>query len=370
MVAAASLSVALAPRARAANFFWDTNGVGSGFGGNGAWNSTATNWFNAGSATVAFGYSPTSSATFSAADTAYFTGTAGTATLGSSIEIGGLNFGVTGNVITTGANTLSFGAAESLVTLNNLANANATSTVGATITGSVGGSGGVRLSGGLAAGLVSNTLTLNGTSAGGWAGATTIDVGQTMALAASSQALLNTSGITLNGGNITLTNTSAAEAGLNRVSNSAGITSNGGVITVTNTASASINYAETIGSVALTSGLLTITQTNNNTSPSTQTLTLAGLTRPGSTPQVNFTGTSLGGAVQNVIAITGQTATSASIAPWMTYGGTDFAAYNATNGVIAATTTALTASVIGSAATDYAAASVTLGAAGSLKTLK
>jgi hypothetical protein len=73
-------------------------------------------------------------------------------------------------------------------------------------------------------------LTLNGTSTGGWTGTTTINPGMTLALAADNQALRNTTGITLNGGGITLTNVNGTEGALDRVS-SAAITSNGGTIT-------------------------------------------------------------------------------------------------------------------------------------------
>jgi len=377
MVAAALLGVGVsqAPQAKAANLFWDTNSSAAGLGGSGAWDVGVANWFDAGTSINAIGNRGTSPATLSSADIAYFVGTAGTATIGSTINVGGLNFGTTGYTLTTlspSASSLNFAATENAITLNSLNNANATSTVGATITGTVGGSGNVTVSGGLAAGLVANTLTLNGVSTGGWSGATTVGVAQTIALSGLSQALLNTSAITLSGGSITVTNTSGAEAALNRIANAAAITSNGGSIVFTNTASASINYSETLGNISLASGLLTVTQTNANTSPSTQTLALGSLTRAGSNPtaQANLTGASLGANVQNVVTISGQTATTASIAPWMTYNGSDFAAYNATNGVVAATSTALTASVVGSASTDYSAASVTLGSTGSLKTLK
>lgn len=364
-----------APQAKAANLFWDTNSSAAGLGGSGAWDVGVANWFDAGSNINAIGNRVTSPARLGSADIAYFVGTAGTATLGSTVNIGGLNFGTTGFTITApspGASSLNFAATESSVTLNSLNNANATSTVAATISGAVGGSGNLTVGGGLAAGLVGNTLTFNGVSSGGWTGSTTVGVAQTIALAGNSQALLSTSGITLNGGSFTVTNTSSAEAALNRVSNSATITSNGGSIVFTNTASATINYTETLGNISLASGLLTVTQTNANTSPSTQTLALGTVTRSGATSsaQINFTGASLGANVQNVISVSGQGATAASIAPWMTINGADFAGYSVANGVIAATTTALTASVVGAAATDYAAATVTLGTTGSLRTLK
>ena len=59
LVAAASLSVGLAPRARAANFFWDTTSGVAGLGGTGTWDTTTANWFNAGTATTTDGLQPT-----------------------------------------------------------------------------------------------------------------------------------------------------------------------------------------------------------------------------------------------------------------------------------------------------------------------
>ena len=308
-------------------------------------------------------------------DTAVFGGTAGTVTLGTGVNltVGGLQFNSAGYVLALGTNTMTFGAADNAISLNSLAQANALTAMGATITGAVAGTGNVTFSGGLAAGLAGSTLTLNGTSTSGWSGSTTIGVGQTLALAGNQQALRDTSSIMLNGGGITLTNTNAAEAALNRVSDTATILSNGGTLSVANTASATVNYSETLGALTLNSGRLTISQSNNNTSPSTQTLAFGAITRNGgsaNTSQLNFAGASLGAAAQNVITISGQSATTASIAPWMTYGGTDFAAYSATNGVVAATATNLTASVVGLSTTDYNAATVTLGSDGSMRTLK
>jgi hypothetical protein len=101
MVAAASLSVGLIPRARAANFFWDTNGATAGLGGaTGNWDTTTANWFNAGAATTADGAGGTSAVTFTSADVAYFTGTSGDVGLGSPVTVGGLNFGSAGYRIT------------------------------------------------------------------------------------------------------------------------------------------------------------------------------------------------------------------------------------------------------------------------------
>ncbi|MFZ9363724.1 MAG: beta strand repeat-containing protein, partial [Arenimonas sp.] len=122
MVAAASLSVGLIPRARAANFFWDTNGATAGLGGaTGNWDTTTANWFNAGSATTAVGDQETAVAAFTANDVAYFAGTAGSVTLTAPITVGGLNFGVTGYTLTGSTLTLAAptGSGSPVITVNN-----------------------------------------------------------------------------------------------------------------------------------------------------------------------------------------------------------------------------------------------------------
>jgi len=350
MVAAALLGVGVstAPKAKAANYFWDVNSSGAGLGGTGNWNTTSAFWTDSGSNLYAPGYDAAAAKTFSSADTAFFYGTAGTATLTGNITVGGLNFGAPSYTITTGTNTLTFGAADNTIRLNTLAQANATTTVGATITGTVAGTGNITLDGGLAAGLVGNTLTFNGTSTGGWSGATTINFGQTMALSASSQALLNTSGITLSGGNITLTNTTTAEGALNRISNTAPITSNGGTITYANTSGNTLAYAETIGAITLTSGALNLfANTNMAGTTNTQTLTIGtgGITRSGAsnTSTLAILANTAVNATTNMFVVTGATATTAGqiIGPWFTTGTavgtqTDYAVYNASSQVVPA----------------------------------
>lgn len=316
---------------QAATLYWDASNAannnvlnGSGLGAAGTWDTSSARWWP-GSGTVDQAWSN------AALDTAVFWGTAGTVTVGTPVTVGGLTFNTTNYVLSTGANTLSFGATNNLIALNNVA--------AATITGSVGGTGNVTLSGGPFFGLASGTLTLNGTSSGGWSGATTINNGMTMLLSESNQALQNTSGITLNGGTITLSNT----AQLNRVSDTASIISNGGTFNYTNTATASTAYTETIGSVALTSGQLNFVLTNDQTALSnTQTLTLSGLTRTGATNRSSIS-FSAGGAGLNTstnqIVISGA-GTSAFVGPWATVGTTaalqtDYAAYSANNVVAA-----------------------------------
>ncbi|WP_396274878.1 beta strand repeat-containing protein, partial [Hyphomonas sp.] len=157
--------------------------------------------------------------------------------------------------------------------------------------------------------------------------------------------LTGTSGITLSGGTLTLTNTNVVEGAIDRVNNAAGITSNGGAITYTNTAGAGNSYAETLGALTLSSGRLTVTSTNATTSPATQALTFSNGTGLASRAAANTStvaflgGTTLGTTLQNQIFITGQAATSAGvpIGAWATAGvGTtavDYAAYGSTFGV-------------------------------------
>ena len=148
MVAAASLSVGLIPRARAANFFWDTNGATAGLGGaTGNWDTTTANWFNAGAATTADGAGGTSAVTFTSADVAYFTGTSGDVGLGSPVTVGGLNFGSAGYRITGDAtSTLMLAGASPSIRVG----FGLTADIGAKVSGSDGftlsGGGALRLS--------------------------------------------------------------------------------------------------------------------------------------------------------------------------------------------------------------------------------
>jgi fibronectin-binding autotransporter adhesin len=187
------------------------------------------------------------------------------------------------------------------------------------------------------------TQELQGNS--GYTGSTTINAG-TLSLSGTAGRLSGTSGITLNGGGLTLTNITT-QAGVDRVNNAANIVSNGGAITVTNTAG-TVNYSETLGALDLRSGQLNITQTNNNNSGQTQTLTLGSgslTTINGSaraltdSSAITFSGASLGAATRNSIFITSQSVTAANqiVGPWATFGTaanaqTDYATYNITNG--------------------------------------
>ena len=176
----------------------------------------------------------------------------------------------------------------------------------------------------------SSTATL--TNANSYTGATTLGAG-TLNLSGAGT-LLTTSGITLAGGGLTLTNT-AAETGSGRVHDTNVIASNGGTITYTNTSGANV-YAETIGTVALTTGQLNLVETTTQASTGSQTLTLAGLTHPGSSSAVTFSAaTTAPNATKNMIAVTGAGTTAAGeiVGPWATTGTsaavlTDYAVYS------------------------------------------
>ena len=89
LMAAASLIAAI-PAARAANVFFDQNAATIGTGGTGAWDTTSTFWINAGSGTSIPGNVAGAAYTFTNADTAYFIGQSGTATLAAGVTLNGL----------------------------------------------------------------------------------------------------------------------------------------------------------------------------------------------------------------------------------------------------------------------------------------
>ena len=321
-------SLLATPCAHADYLFWDGGTVNIGTNGNGVSGGTAGDWDNTlgentlnwdqgvGLAHVAW--------TNANLDTAVFGGTAGTVTLTDPISVGGLTFfSNSGYTIAAGTEGLTFGAATNQVRMLNVSG----TTSAATISGTVTGTGNLVFTS--VAPDVASTLTFNGTSAGGWSGTTTINPGMTLSLAASNQALLNTSGITLNGGNILLTNTATgSENTINRVSNTAAIASYGnGSIAIANTATASRAYTETIGSITHHNGQLSLgfTTVQNQTS-NTQTLIVGGLTNNGTTSTIAINGGGSGaGAIHGnseirVNGITTSTAANEIIGPWMTAG--------------------------------------------------
>ena len=324
LVAAGSSLLALSS-SHAATLYWDgTSTTANADGGTGNWdNNNLTNWDTlalVGANSVWLNSTP---------DLAVFGGTAGTVSLTSAITTGGIQFNTTGYTINTGANTLTFAAGTNNILFNAIA--------AATITDTVAGSGNVVLA--ALNPFTARTLTLNGTSTNGWTGTTTINAGMTLSLAANNQALRDTTGITLNGGGITLTNTNNTEGALNRVA-AMGITSNGGTITHANSATGTA-YAEVLGTVALTKGQLNIVSTNAVTS-GTQTLTLGAGSlahAAANTSTITFSGASLGLNARNSVIVTSEadSAVGEIIGAWATWGPaagsqSDYATYNRTAG--------------------------------------
>jgi fibronectin-binding autotransporter adhesin len=187
----------------------------------------------------------------------------------------------------------------------------------------------------------SGTLTLSGNNT--YTGTIKLTTPGTLAnstvgpLTLSGNGTINAStGLSLVGGGLTMTNTNAADALLDRVSSSA-ITSDGGTITFTNTSGDNV-YSEEIGTVALTSGQLNLVLPTNQAGTGSQTLTLGGLTRSGATNSTALSfsaGTTAPNATKNMIKVTGAGSTAAGqiVGPWATTGTaanaqTDYAVYS------------------------------------------
>lgn len=183
-------------------------------------------------------------------------------------------------------------------------------------------------------------LTLTGNNL--HTGITTVNNG-TLTLSGGAGSLAASSGITINGGNLAITNTSLSDAAVDRLGNGAAITSYGGTFTWTNTSGTTV-YAETVGSVDLTNGLLNFNLATNQAGAGSQTLTLSGLTHTGATntSAVAFSAQTTGpNTAKNIIKVTGATATGAGqiIGPWATTGTaanaqTDYAIYDASTNIV------------------------------------
>jgi len=134
MVAAALLGVGVstAPKAKAANLYWDAaNGATAGLGGTGNWNTTSAFW-----SSTAAGTDAAAIASFTANDIAYFTGTAGEVTLGGATTIGGLVF--TGADFTLTGSTLTLAAPVGSTTPSVSVSAGNRATVSSVVAGSAG----------------------------------------------------------------------------------------------------------------------------------------------------------------------------------------------------------------------------------------
>jgi fibronectin-binding autotransporter adhesin len=174
----------------------------------------------------------------------------------------------------------------------------------------------------------SGTLTLQGANT---YSTTTAVSGGTLNLSGAAGAIASSTGITLStGGILTLANTSTANNG-NRIAGT--LAMNGGTLNFTNNAGA-VNYSETTGNLSIGGGTNTIA-TGQAATSQTSTLAFGTLSRTAGT--VNFTGTGLGVDARNRITFTGGVTSGQAIGTWATFNGTDFAAYDTTNGVVALT---------------------------------
>ena len=346
-LAAALAALFAVSTAQAVTLYWDgTTSTANADGGNGNWNdNSTTNWD-----TLAFGGAD-SVWLNSNPDIAVFGGAAGTVSLTSAITAGGITFNTTGYTLAgDGAQTLSFATGDNVILFNNIAAASTSS--GASAGLKLGGAGNVILSASTPA--TAGALTLQYNVAGdhsiGWSGSTTINAGMTLALNGRDLSLSSTSGITLNGGGITLTNTNSTQGAFDRVSSNA-ITANGGTVTYTNTSGSGLIYGETIGAVDLNRGQTNFALTTNMAGGggNVQTLTLgvsgSGLTRTGAT---NTSAVSFGSAsglniTTNIIQVFGASGTGTGsgqiVGPWASYGTTpsaptDYAVYDASGRVL------------------------------------
>jgi len=351
----------------AATYLWDSNtGTTGAQDGAGTWTAVGTTWWNPAGAG--------SNVAITSGDIGLFGagGVGGAITLSGNQSLLGMIFGqtaTTGYSFTAAApTTLTLGASGITVLQGaqpvTIGDANLSLVLGAEQTWANRSTGALTLGGGIDNGGFGLTLngvaglttlgqySLNGalTGAGGltlsrnasatitansgYTGAMVIGNASTLTVSGAAGRISGTSGITLNGGNLTMLSATGQQA-VDRV-NAAAITSNGGTITWTNPAGDAGTWAETLGALSLAKGQTNIVNTNAVSGTQFLTLGTGSLTRPvGSTGTIAFSGTSVGGA-QNRIFVTGQANTAANqiIGPWATLGTaagaqTDYAIYTA-----------------------------------------
>ncbi len=336
-LASAIATLLVAQSASATDLYWDNNGTTAGFGGSGGTWAAPTPGGASGWSTDSSGLASIGSVTTSTSDDLFFGNNywsynaATTITVSGTVDAGSLNFAAGANTTLSGGTSINLAAVSTITAITSN-----TTTINSVLSGA------------------GTSLTKNGFGAlilGGantYTGATILNGQGLITLSGTTGALSGTSGITLNGASLQITNTTAQTA-VNRINDSAGITSNGGTVTWSNAAGANANYAETIGTVALTTGQLNLVlATNqNNATNNSQTLTLGGLTHTGAsnTSAVTFAAATTGpqasgGDNMIVVSGAGTTTTGQIIGSWATVGvsaasQTDYAVYNS-NFVVAA----------------------------------
>jgi fibronectin-binding autotransporter adhesin len=173
-----------------------------------------------------------------------------------------------------------------------------------------------------------------------YTGATILNAG-TLTLNSAAGSLASTN-IALVGGNLTLDNSSGTGNAGNRVSDSAVVTLNGGsALNFTHNGASATDYSETIDTLSLQSGFLTYNGSQANaTGPRASNLSFNTLSSSG-TATVNFAGAGLGVNARNTITFGAGVTAGQDLGPWAVVNGADFATYDATLGVKAASSTAL-----------------------------
>ena len=224
---------------------------------------------------------------------------------------------------------------------------------GVTVTGKVTGSNGLEV------GASTYTGTVSASAANDYTGATPINYG-TLSLTGASGAIASSSGVTIgNTGTLKLDNLLTAN-NTNRLKDTGTVTMNGGTLNFSNNAGA-LNYSETTGVLTIAAGANNITASQAAIGQ-TSVLTFASLAQTGGA--VDFTGTSMGVDNRNAIKFTtAPTLSNGIIAGLVTYGASaGWAAYDATNGVGAATYTDIAA--LGSTIADGSTTNVRIASAG------
>jgi autotransporter-associated beta strand protein len=261
LMAAASLLAAV-PTARAANVFFDPNGGTTaavtgqtiGTGGTANWDATLNYWVNAGAGTTIPGNAVGAAYTFTNADTAYFIGQSGTATLTLGVTLNGLYDSTQGMTI-AGAQPLTL--AGSTPTITNTGSA--VTTISSNLAGTVGltkaGTGILALSG---TNTISGTInlqqgviSLNSATALGTSSLTIGGSGYAVGLDGAGTTLTSTGGITI-GGDFTFIGTNSLNTGTGAVGLAANRTVQIGM-------NAQTTGALTIGGIISGAGALTKT---------------------------------------------------------------------------------------------------------------
>ena len=211
-----------------------------------------------------------------------------------------------------------------------------------TLTGSAEGAG--EVAGAIGPGSGTTSLAKDGTglwrltAANSYAGSTAVRNG-TLMLTGAAGALGATSGVTLDGGTLCLSNSVAANLP-DRLADAAGITLNGATLRFAH-GGGMADYSEAAGALTVGKNASTVSASLADEGY-TSTLTFDSLTRSGH-GTVDFTGAGLGESSGNrILFVTPPALVNGYIGPWATVNGTALAMYDATRGVYAAPDAAYT----------------------------